>query len=167
MDMNNIADIVVSYVDVEPINQAIATRAETLGEQMDPKAAQQFIDDMKAYKCKAESDGNSVSFKTEMSESYLINYLKNHGTPESGGEGGIVHDVDGSTYESSVPEHLQGTPLPWYELPVFDGEDEIHHIVEIMAQDAVQSAIPGSKQEISDSIVKPYIQEEIAQLLGG
>ena len=167
MDMNDIVDVIIPYVDVQPINLAIKQRAEALAGQMNPEAAEQFVSEMKAITCSVTSKENTISFKLQPSNDYLIEYLKNHGTPVSGGENGTVHDVDGSTYESLVPEQLQGTELPWLELPTLDGEDEAWHIAELMASDAAQNAVNLSKEQIAEQKVKPYIQQELSSMFGG
>lgn len=161
MDMSNVADIVISYVDVDIINNAIKQRALALGEQMNPEAADQFISDMNEIVCSVKSNGSSLTFSAEPSESYLINYLKSHGTPVAGGDDGTAHNVDGSTYQSRVPERLWGTPLPEFELPVLDGNDEAQHMVELLAPDAARNAVESSKDEIAHQIVIPYIQQQI------
>jgi len=168
MDMSNVptGEIIISHVNVEPINTAIKERAKTLAEQLNPEAASQFESDMGSYECYAEGHGTDLLFGIKVSESYLINYLKSHGTPVSGGEDGVAHNVDGSTYTSRVPRQLQGTPLPELELPVIDGEEEAQQLLAIMAPDAAHNAIAESKTEIQKAIV-PSIQKEIYQMFGG
>ena len=78
MDMNNVADIVLTHVDVSVINNAIKQRASALGEQMNPEAAEQFMSDMNQIECSVSSDGSSLSFIAEPSESYLLKYLQAH-----------------------------------------------------------------------------------------
>ena len=121
---------------------------------------------MSAYQCFVSSDGSNVSFKTKIESSYLIEYLKSHGTPVSGGEDGTAHNLDGTTYESKVDPDLWGTPLPWYELPTLQGEDEVKHLIEIMAPDAVNAAAKLSTHEIAEA-VSPYVKTELEKALGG
>ena len=167
MDMSNIADIVITHVDVEPINLAIKNRAEALAGQMNQEASEQFLSEMNEIICSVSANNGSLSFSIEPSESYLLNYLKNHGTPVAGGDGGTAHNVDGSTYESRVPVKFWGTELPELELPTLDGEDEAYHIVEIMSPDAAQNAVSDSKDEIAETIVKPFIIEQLSNIGGG
>lgn len=168
MDMSNLpaGEIVVSHVDVKPINDAIKHRAETLASQLPSGPAEQLISDMEAYECTASANGSQISFKPNITESYLINYLKNHSTPVTGGNGGTAHNVDGSTYQSKVPRQLWGQPLPWLELPILQGEDEVYHIIELMAKDAVENAIANSTKDISEA-VKPIVSQQIREALGG
>lgn len=168
MDTNNIpiGDIVISNIDIDLINSAIRQRAESIGSQLPADAAAQLQTDMSAIECQATSTGSGIQFSTKISESYLLSYLQKHGTPVSGGDGGIVHDLDGSTHESRVPKQLQGTPLPWYELPTLDGEDEIKHIIEIMAPDAVQDGINKSRSAIAETIA-PIMIDKVIGMLGG
>lgn len=166
MATNNIADIVISYVDVEPINIAIKGRAEALASQMNPEAAEEFVSEMSELICDVEQEGDSISFKVKASDAYLLEYLKNHGTPVLGGDDGIAHNADGSTYKSQVPSHLWGTPLPDLELPTLAGEDEAYHIAEIMAPDATQNAVSESKSEIAELVVKPFITEQLRNIGG-
>lgn len=161
MDINNLGDIVVNHVDLTIINNAIKQRAEALGGQLNADAAAQFISDMSQIECSVESNGTGLVFNTKLSDSYLLNYLKNHTTPVSGGEGGEAHNVDGSTYESGVPYQLQGTPLPWYELPTVEGQDEANKVVEIMASDASRAAVNSSLPEIESEVVMPYVREHL------
>lgn len=162
MAMTDISDIIVKYIDLEPINLAIKQRAKALASQLDEEAANQFISDMSSFKSSVECKGSSVSINVSPSESYLLNYLQNHSTPVSGGDGGQAHNIDGSTYESNVPKQLQGTPLPWYELPVIDGEDEIQHLIEIMAPDAVQNAVNNGLEQIKEKVIIPLVKEKLS-----
>lgn len=168
MDMSNIplGDIVAPNVDVGPINRAIKDRAEGLASQMNPEAAEQFVSDMSSLECSVEGAGYELSFSLHPSQSYLLEYLKSHGVPVAGGDGGTAHNVDGSTYQSLVNPKLWGTELPWLELPVLDGEDEAKHIVEIMGSDAGQDAVNRSGSEIIQA-VKPEVMNEVRQMIGG
>ena len=162
MAINNLADIIINHVDLSIINNAIKQRAEALGSQMNEEAASQFVSDMSQFEASVESSGSSLVFKSKLSDSYLLNYLKNHGTPVAGGDNGEAHNVDGSTYESRVPKALQGTPIPWYELPHLDGEEEVQHLVEIMAPDAAEDAANNSADEIKEQIAVPLAREYLS-----
>ena len=160
----NIANIIAENVNLEIINQAIKQRAQALASQLEDQAADQFISDMSSFESSIECDGTGLVFKIRPSETYLLSYLQSHSTPVSGGDGGQAHNVDGSTYESNVPDRLQGTPLPWYELPSIDGEEEVQQLIKIMAPDAAKNAIGNSMEQIKEKIVIPFLQEE---LIGG
>ena len=168
MDMSNVptAEIIASGIDLLPINDAIKLRAKTLAAELNKEAATQFESDMSAFECSVKSNGSILSFSLNLNESYLIKYLQNHGTPVSGGDNGIAHNVDGTTYQSNVPEQLQGTPLYMYELPEIDGEDEAKQLVQIMAPDATENAIAKKHDEIGKAIM-PYVEQEISEILGG
>ena len=166
MDMNsiNIADIIINDIDLEPINLAIKARAQALASQLPPEAADQLVSDMDAFECAVTSEGNSVSFKLNVKESYLIEYLKSHGTPVTGGDQGEAHNVDGSTYESRVPPDLWGTPLPWLELPHLEiVKSEIEPILKIMAPEAVKSSINSSSSAFKD-ILKMMLTQELKNI---
>lgn len=164
MAMSNIplGDIVAPNVDTLPILTAIQTRGSALASQLPADAAAQLQSDVGAYEISVVGQGKSVTFQTRMNESYLVGYLSSHGTPVSGGDGGSAHNVDGSTYTSSVPSQLQGTPLPWYELPIIEVESELNHVVELFASDAVENAAARSTEAITEA-VKP----EIIGMIGG
>lgn len=168
MDTSNIPTGVIAAANADPeiINRAIKNRAETLAAEMNPEAAAQFISDMGELQCSVKGEGQALSFTLTPSQSYLLNYLKSHGTPVAGGDGGTVHDVDGSTYPSKVPPQLWGTELPWLKLPTVQGEDEAMHILEIMAPDCANDAVQKSSDQIAEYI-KPLVQQELSQVLGG
>ena len=166
MDMNNIniADIIINDIDLEPINLAIKARAQALASQLPPEAADQLVSDMDAFECAVTSEGNSVSFKLNVKESYLIEYLKNHGTPVAGGDGGTVHNLDGSTDTSNVTQNLWGTPLPWLELPHLEiVKSEIEPILKIMAPEAVKSSINSNSSAFKD-ILKMMLTQELKNI---
>lgn len=165
MDID-LATIVISHMDVSPINRAIQQRAEALASQLRPEAAEQFLSDFKSYSCNAALEGDEIAFTPEVSESYLIEYLKDHGTPVAGGDNGTAHNVDGSTYESRVPEKFWGTPLPWLELPTIDGKEEVSHVIQLMAGDAIRDSVNRSNKEIKD-IAYTYFRDKLSEMLGG
>ena len=168
MDMSNLhaGEIVAPKIDVSIINQGIQDRAGALSGEMNPEAAAQFLKDMSALVCTVEGEGSLVKFSVQPSESYIIEYLKNHDIPVAGGDNGTAHNVDGSTYTSSVPQKFWGTELPWLELPHLDGEEEAVHIVELLAPDATRIGISNSSAEISEA-AKPLVAAEIQNYLGG
>jgi len=168
MDTSNIPIGIIAAANADPeiINRAIRNRAETLAGEMRPEAAAQFVADMGELQCVIEGEAQGLTFSLTPSQSYLLNYLKSHGTPVTGGDGGTVHDVDGSTYPSKVPPQLWGVPLPWLELPTVQGEDEAQHILEIMAPDCANDAVQKSSAEIAE-LIKPIVTQEISQRLGG
>ena len=96
MDMTNIiiGDIVAAGVDVSVINNNIKQRANDLASQMNPDAAAQFVSDMSEIECVVSSNGNTITGKLQPSQSYLLNYLKSHGTPVSGGDNGTAQTAD-------------------------------------------------------------------------
>jgi len=158
-----LGSIVAPNVDIGPIKTALETRGAALGSQLPSDAAAQLQSDVNAYEVVVDGSGDSVSFKTQMNESYLVGYLASHGTPISGGDGGTAHNLDGSTYTSRVPHQLQGTPLPWYELPIVEVESELNHVVELMAHDAVENAMSKSSSAIAEA-VKPEVIEMVRGL---
>jgi hypothetical protein len=166
--MSNIhtGEIVASKIDVSIINQGIKNRADALSGEMNPEAAAQFLKDMSARVCTVEGEGSSVKFAVQPSESYMIEYLKNHDIPVAGGDNGTAHNTDGSTYTSSVPQKFWGTELPWLELPHLDGEEEAIHIVELLAPDATRNGISSSSAEIGKA-AKTLVAAEIQNYLGG
>ena len=168
IDVNSIpfGDIIVRNIDMSIINQNIANRAVALASQMNPEAASQFEEDMKSYECTAKSEGNSISFDLDLSQSYLLKYLANHGTPVTGGDDGIAHNVDGSTYHSNVNPRNWGIELPMLELPVVDGKDEALKILELFSKDAMQNAIRKSTSDIYD-YMNPILTEAILNTIGG
>ena len=166
MDMSNIhvAEIIINDLDLEPINLAIKARAQALASQLSPEAADQLISDMDAFECTISADGNSVSFGLDIKESYLVEYLKNHETPVAGGDNGIAHNVDGTTYKSRVDPNLWGTELSWLKLPLLDVEEEAGQILKIMAPDAVKASINSSSSAFRD-VLKMMMTQEIKNIL--
>ena len=169
MDMNNIniAEIIIGDIDLEPINLAIKARAQALASQLPQEAADQLIGDMEAFECAVTSEDNSVSFKLNVKESYLIEYLKSHGTPVAGGDNGEAHNVDGSVYQSRVDPSLWGTPLPWLELPHLEiAKEELEPILKIMAPEAVKSSINSNSSAFKD-ILKMMLVQELKNIFSG
>lgn len=167
MDMNNAADIILPNVDTEPINLALEDRWRSLGCVLNAEAQEQFEKDTENIVCFVKSDGSVLSFSAKEVNSSYLDYLKNPYTPLAGGIDGIVHELDGSTHVSNVPEQLQGTELPWFEVGAIDVAEEAQKIIELMAPDAAQNAVASSKQQIAEQIVKPYVQQELAKVFGG
>lgn len=166
MVMNNIASIVIPYINTEPILSALKSRAEALAGQMNPEAGSQFASDMQSIDCNVQDQGENISFAPQISESYIVNYLASHDTPVAGGDNGTAHNVDGSTYQSNVPKKFWGTPLPFLELPIIDALNEAIQIVRLLAPDAVKDAISNSKEKILE-VIKPQIIQEFTTALGG
>ena len=167
MDMSKypIGEIVASHMDTSPIDQALKGRAEALASQLNSKAGAQLVSDMGNLEFKVTGEGQSVSGKIDISDSYIIEYLKNHSTPVAGGDSGTVHDPSGATYHSNVDPNLWGTELPWYEMPIMDVRQEAEHVVELMFPDAVQDAVSRSTSDIGE-LIKPEIVKEISSMLG-
>lgn len=168
MDMSNIpaGEIVAPNIDLGPINQGIKDRAFALSSQMNPEAAAQFENDMSALECSVQGEGSSVKFSLRPSNAYLIQYLKDHGTPVTGGDDGTAHNVDGSTYSSDVPPERWGIELPWLELPHLDGEEEAVQIVKLLGPDAAISGVSNSSDALGEA-AKPIVEAELQNYLGG
>ena len=86
--------------------------------------------------------------------------------PLTGGNGGIAHNPDGSTYSSKVPEALQGNPIPQFAKQGIDIESEMKMMAKDLFIDIVNEIISSSSDEIAEA-VKPYIVQEINNALGG
>jgi len=170
MAMNDLAsqihagEIIVKYIKTDKLKEMWDERVKALAYQMDDESANQLASDASSFEIKISGEGNKVKAENVLSETYLINYLKSHDVPVSGGEGGTVHNVDGSTYTSSVPQQLQGTPLPWYELPIIDIKNEADNFLGITFPDEVEVANSRAIEEIKEAAT-PYFTEYVSKYL--
>jgi len=160
----NAGEIIVKYINPDTLKRMWDERVKALASQMDDESANQLASDASSFEIKITGEGNKVKAENVLAESYLINYLKSHGVPMSGGEGGTVHNVDGSTYTSSVPPQLQETPLPWYELPIMDIKNEADNFLAITFPDEIEAAQSRAIEEIKEAAT-PYITEYVSEYL--
>ena len=168
MDMNNarLAEIIAANINSYPIEQAVDDRTSALCEQMGDEAAAQFKEDMSAININIKAVGDVIEFSSNIDNTYLINYLKNHSVPVAGGDGGIAHDVDGSIYHSIVNPKFWGNELESLNLPIFDAQKEVDNILSIMSQDATEDGADKSIKQI-ESCVLSEANQKIDNAIGG
>lgn len=159
-------EVVAKYVNTDEINRSIQERIAVLSGELNPEAAAQLVADGNKLETVVEGHGNSVSGKNVLKESYLIEYLKQHDIPVSGGDGGTAHNVDGSPYSSKVPIQLQGNELESLMLPIIDVKTEADNYLNIVFKDKVEEAATNAAGEIKE-LITPTVKEMVANEIGG
>lgn len=110
--------------------------------------------------------GASMSISFDEKDKWFSILTNGMDAPLTGGQGGIAHNPDGSTYTSKVPGPLQGNPIPEFAREGVSLVDEINMMVKSLFKAEVQDAINASKNELF-TILKSYIKNEIKYALGG
>ena len=86
--------------------------------------------------------------------------------PLAGGDHGISHNPDGSTYRTPTPKSRWETPVPGYAKPATGVINEIRIMLSDLFRAAVNEAIVSAKQNMLQS-VKNYVSERIHNVTGG
>ena len=96
------------------------------------------------------------------------NYLEiiEHGMPApyAGGDGGIVHNPDGTFEKSQVNPVFWGTRLDSLAKPGSDTLDEVRRMLGDLFRDEVQNIVAASRADIA-GIAKQYIIQELQSAL--
>lgn len=169
MDLSDIpvGEIVSKNMNIEPMNNSIKVRAEMLASQLNPKAAEEVISETQGLKWMITGEGASIKFSIAEVKMPFVDQLANGPIiPVAGGDNGIAHNPDGSTYQSAVPERFYGNPLESLALPKSDLVNEIGQTGKLFAEDAFVNAAAASEGEINN-IVGPRCMEELLKALKG
>ena len=168
MDMNDLESTMASRIaltaDVSPMDNMIKAAAESLyGSFVDnPKAIEELQKEVDAMYWSCSSNGPDVVFNLEEPEetTFVDTVSEDQGVPVSGGDNGIAHNPDGTTYQSQAK--VFGIELPWFVLPVVDFKEEIKKRSNALARDCASSAINENK-----SVIYEPLEREIKNVLGG
>ena len=84
--------------------------------------------------------------------------------PYAGGDGGIVHNPDGTFEKSEVDPRLWGTRLDSLAKPGSDTLAEVNRMLTDLFRDEVETIVAESRQEIA-AIAKDYVVQELREAL--
>lgn len=112
------------------------------------------------------NEGISLSLNFDEKENWWKIINEGMSAPLTGGNGGVAHNPDGTTYISKVPEALQGKPIPQFAKHGIDIESEIETMIKDLFTNIVNEIISSNSEEIAEA-VKPYIVQELNKVLGG
>ena len=163
-------EILAKYINVERMNQRLQDRIATLAQELNEEASAQLIKDGKKIQVNVQGQGDTITAKNILTESYLIEYLQDHDVPKSGGVNGIAHNVDGSTYISAVPLELQGQEIQEYMLPIMDIIEESNNLTGITFPEEAEVAKPKAIDEMKETavpMIKSHIAENAQKEIGG
>lgn len=176
MDMSDIGkhvplgEIIVKYIDKEKINNRLSERIQALSYQLNDKASAQLQEDAGKVEADIQGEGKQILAKIALKQSYLIQYLKNHDVPVAGGDNGTAHNVDGSTYQSSVDPKFWGNELESLMLPIMDVIEEEENLLNITFKEDVEEAQSAASEEICEALkpdVAAAVAEHIQHTVGG
>lgn len=134
-----------------------------------------------AFRCEIKNDNGRFSLFFYMAERNPGGFLEvvdaGMPAPPVGGDGGIAHNPDGSTYQSKAPVAAYGLPLDGSTtfgrtvLPDYSKEgtgviNEIKTMLKILFHDYFIEAFSDAKSEIT-TVAKEYVQERIHAAIGG
>jgi hypothetical protein len=86
--------------------------------------------------------------------------------PSAGGDNGLSHNPDGSTYRTPTPQERWDEPVPGYAKPATGVIKEIRTMLADLFRNEMHVAIESAKQDIL-SLVKRYTAEKISEVTGG
>lgn len=123
-----------------------------------------------AFKCEIKVEGNKFTLFFYFDERNPGNFLEivdaGMPAPLAGGDNGISHNPDGSTYRTPTPMELWDEPVPGYAKPATGVINEIRTMLSDLFRTELKEAIAAGKQEILN-LVKRYTAEKIRNVTGG
>lgn len=123
-----------------------------------------------AFKCEIRQDGNNFSLYFYFNERNPGGFLEivdaGMPAPLAGGDNGISHNPDGTTYSSPTPISLWDKPVLGYAKPATGVINEIRTMLSDLFRTELKEAIAASKQEMLQ-LVKKYTAERISAAIGG
>lgn len=130
---------------------------------MNDKESEELMTIAESIRCTIQNEGDAFSLNIEYGDSPYLNIIE-HGmeAPLTGGDGGIAHNPDGSTYRSNVPVQFQGNPIESFAKQGEDVMGEVRMMLTDLFRNAILEAVSESKQEIADTY-----RSEIQNRLGG
>lgn len=115
-------------------------------------------------KCTISGTPDGLSLSVNYSDNDQGNYLEivegGMPAPYAGGDGGIVHNPDGTFEKSNVNPNFWGTRLDSLAKPGSETLAEVNRMLTDLFRDEVQSIVSDSKQEIA-AMAKEYIVQEL------
>jgi len=161
-----IGEYVAEEVDLSPMQSMILVRIAALAPLLgnnNPKGVAELTKELALLLWKVEGEGQSVKFiLTEKKNIPFIEDIVDGTTAIAGGDGGIAHNPDGSTYRSEVDPKFWGNKLDSLSLDAINVKEDIQNLGKIYASDAIGSALRSksvSSKVISDAA--PGITNEI------
>ena len=129
----------------------LALSAEFNGNDKEAAEIEKIAD---RVQCIITNNENSFDLEIKFNESsnnYFEIISEGMPAPVSGGDDGIAHNPDGSTYHSKVPEQLCGTVLDEYAETGIDIVGEIKMMLKDLFYDRIMEAINNAKREIAEA----------------
>ena len=123
-----------------------------------------------AFKCEIKKEDGQFSLIFHFDERNPGGFLEivDAGMPPplAGGDYGLSHNPDGSTYSSPTPRNQWDEPVPGYAKPATGVIHEIRTMLADIFRTEMKTAIEISKQEILE-LVKQYTSERLQTVIGG
>lgn len=124
---------------------------------MNDKESAELLKIAEGIQCEIFANGSSIGLNITYGHSPYLDIIQNGmPAPLSGGDGGIAHNPDNSTYTSAVPANLQGQVLEGFAKEGEDVMGEVAMMLRDLFRDEVQSAVGESKTEIAEAF-KVYL----------
>ena len=103
------------------------------------------------------SEGKSVGININYGHSKYLDVIQNGmPAPLTGGDGGVAHNPDGSTYNSQVNPNFWGQPIESFAKQGEDVMGEISTMIKDLFRNELTMCVDESKSEITDA-VKTYL----------
>ncbi len=123
-----------------------------------------------AFKCEIQVNENTFTLFFHFDERNPGNFLEivdaGMPAPLAGGDHGVSHNPDGSTYASPTPIQQWDEPVPGYAKPETGVINEIRTMLSDLFRAELGEAIATGKQEMLQ-LVKDYTAERIRNVTGG
>ena len=123
-----------------------------------------------AFKCEIINEDRTFTLHFYFDERNPGNFLEivdaGMPAPLAGGDHGISHNPDGSTYPSPTPIQSWDKPVPGYAKPATGVINEIRIMLADLFRSELKEAIESGKQEMLQ-LVKDYTSERIRAVTGG
>lgn len=140
--------------------------ATEYGENDEEMEALQKIAD--GIRCNIFATPSGVSLSVDYDDNDQGNYLEiieqGMPAPYAGGDGGIVHNPDGTFKVSEVNPNFWGTRLDMLSKPGSDTLEEVNRMLGDLFRDEVQNIVSESRGEIAQA-AKNYIVQELQTAL--
>lgn len=136
------------------------------GQNEDEAQALEKIAD--GIKCTISSVSTGLTLDIDFDNNDAGHYLDviqgGMGAPVTGGEGGFVHNPDGSTETSKVPPELWGNPIPEFAKQGSDVLGEVRMMLQQLFADEVRNIVQEQKPQIA-TLVKNYLVAELNSIM--
>jgi hypothetical protein len=119
-------------------------------------------------KCTIKPSATGVTLSVDYNDKDQGNYLEiieeGMPAPYAGGDGGIVHNPDGTFEKSDVDPRLWGTRLDFLAKPGSDTLAEVNRMLADLFRDEVETIVSESRPEIA-AIAKDYVMRELREVM--